>query len=52
MALAEGGCDFLGSIAQKLELADARSGQFFTPYDVSRLLAEMRSYGGVWVMTV
>jgi hypothetical protein len=41
MAVAEGGCDFLGSIAQKLELADARSGQFFTPYDVSRLLAEM-----------
>jgi len=41
MAMADGGCDFLGSIAQRLEIVEPRSGQFFTPYDVSCLLAEM-----------
>ena len=40
-AVAGGGEDFLGSVAGELELLDARAGQFFTPYPVSRLMAEV-----------
>lgn len=40
-AVAGGGCDFLGDVAGEIGALDGRSGQFFTPYHVSRLMAEM-----------
>jgi hypothetical protein len=40
-AIAQGGCDFLGSAATQMEVLNAGIGQFFTPYDVSRMIAEM-----------
>jgi len=41
IAVQEGGCDFLGQIVVELELSNEHMGQFFTPYDVSRMMAEM-----------
>ena len=41
LAVQEGGCDFLGQVVGELELLSGHMGQFFTPYDVSRLMAEM-----------
>jgi hypothetical protein len=41
LAVNAGGCDFLGSLATELELLDSKLGQFITPYEVSRLMAEM-----------
>ena len=41
LAVQEGGCDFLGQVVGDLELITGHMGQFFTPYDVSRMLAEM-----------
>ncbi len=35
------GCDFLGSAATQMEVLNAQVGQFFTPYDVARMLAMM-----------
>ena len=40
-AIEHGGCDFLGSVASQMEVLNARIGQFFTPYTVSRMIAEM-----------
>ncbi|MGO4855040.1 N-6 DNA methylase [Phaeovulum sp. W22_SRMD_FR3] len=40
-AIAPGSRDFLGEVAAELGALDASLGQFFTPYDVSRLIAEM-----------
>ena len=40
-ALNQGGCDFLGSVAGEIGALDAKLGQFFTPYNVSRLMAEI-----------
>ena len=40
-AIAQGGCDFFGEVATSMELLNAKLGQFFTPYDVSRMIAEM-----------
>lgn len=40
LAVAEGGCDFLGSVAGELGALDGRSGQFFTPFEVSRMMAD------------
>ena len=40
-AIAPGGRDFLGEVAGEIGALDARLGQFFTPYDTSRLIAEM-----------
>ncbi len=37
----EGGCDFLGQVVVELELSSQHMGQFFTPYDLSRMMAEM-----------
>lgn len=34
--------DFLGDIYQEMEFTNTRTGQFFTPYHVSRLLAKMQ----------
>jgi type I restriction-modification system DNA methylase subunit len=34
-------CDFLGEVFQQLELGNHWKGQFFTPFEVSRLLAAM-----------
>ena len=45
IALENGGCDFLGDIAGELELLDKRNGQFFTPYDISKLLAQISIMG-------
>lgn len=39
LALNEKGCDFLGEIAADIEVLDKKRGQFFTPYDVSKLMA-------------
>jgi len=41
LAVQEGGCDFLGQVVVDLELPNAHMGQFFTPYDVSRMMAEI-----------
>jgi hypothetical protein len=35
------GCDFLGCVAGDLEVLNAQIGQFFTPYDVARMMAMM-----------
>lgn len=40
-ALEIGGIDFLGSVSSQLEVLDSRQGQFFTPYPLSRMMAEM-----------
>jgi len=40
-AVQEGGSDFLGQVVGELELINGHMGQFFTPYDVSRMMAEM-----------
>ena len=39
MGLEVGLCDFLGSLYMSLELGDSWKGQYFTPYEVSRLMA-------------
>lgn len=36
-----GGCDYLGSVAGEVGALDGRLGQFFTPYEVSRMMAEI-----------
>ena len=41
LAVQGGGCDFLGQVVVELELPNQHMGQFFTPYDVSRMIAEM-----------
>ncbi|WP_299846403.1 N-6 DNA methylase [uncultured Paracoccus sp.] len=41
LAIAGGGVDFIGEVAGAIGALDARLGQFFTPYEVSRLMAEM-----------
>lgn len=41
LAVQQGGCDFLGQVAGELELISGHMGQFFTPYDVSRMIAEL-----------
>jgi hypothetical protein len=41
LAVQEGGCDFLGQVVGDLELINGHMGQFFTPYAVSRMIAEM-----------
>lgn len=41
LALGQGGCDFLGLVAAEIGMLDARMGQFFTPYDISRMIAEI-----------
>jgi hypothetical protein len=41
LGLEVGMSDFLGSLFMALELGDAWKGQFFTPYDISRLMASM-----------
>lgn len=44
LALSEignGGCDFLGMVAGEIGALDSKLGQFFTPYEVSRLMAEI-----------
>lgn len=41
MALSEGKGDFLGSIYMGLEISQDRSGEFFTPYPVSLMMAKM-----------
>ena len=40
-AIAQGGGDFLGSVASQMEVLNAKIGQFFTPYEVSRMRATM-----------
>lgn len=37
----KGHCDYLGAIASELEALNAHAGQFFTPYDVCRMMAEI-----------
>lgn len=41
LALDKGGCDFLGEIAGEIGALDKRNGQFFTPYDISKLMASI-----------
>lgn len=40
-ALHKKGCDFLGEIAGEIEALDKKNGQFFTPYDVSKMMAHI-----------
>lgn len=41
-----GGIDFLGTVAGQMEILDTKyAGQFFTPYQVSRMMAEMTLQG-------
>ncbi|WP_299846877.1 N-6 DNA methylase [uncultured Paracoccus sp.] len=40
-AIAGGGIDFIGQVAAEIGALDAGLGQFFTPYEVSRLMAEI-----------
>lgn len=41
VGLEAGMCDFLGSLYMSLELGDAWKGQYFTPYELSLLMAKM-----------
>lgn len=41
LALEEGKQDFLGQCYMAMEISDARRGQFFTPYEVSLLIARL-----------
>ncbi|PCI98732.1 MAG: hypothetical protein COB14_07490 [Alphaproteobacteria bacterium] len=41
LALEIGGCDFLGEISAELECLDKRNGQFFTPYHLSKMMAQI-----------
>ena len=41
LAVQDGGCDFLGQVVGDLGMVTGHMGQFFTPYDVSRMIAEM-----------
>ncbi|MEO1139399.1 MAG: N-6 DNA methylase [Pseudomonadota bacterium] len=43
--IGNGGIDFLGEVAGEFGALDGRMGQFFTPYPVSRLMAEMNLQG-------
>ncbi len=47
MALQERPGDVLGTVFQELELGNKDRGQFFTPYDLSRLIAEMSLDGKI-----
>ncbi len=40
-AMNEKGCDFLGEIAGEIGALDKKNGQFFTPYDISKLMASI-----------
>lgn len=40
-SIAAGGLDFMGQVAGELGALDSGLGQFFTPYELSRLMAEM-----------
>lgn len=42
LSLKNGGCDFLGEIAGDINALDKNSGQFFTPYHVSKLMAKIQ----------
>ncbi|MCX8967026.1 SAM-dependent DNA methyltransferase [Erwinia psidii] len=37
-----GPCDFLGSVFMSLEMGDAGRGQYFTPWDVASLMAQLQ----------
>lgn len=41
MGLEEKPCDFLGSVFMELDLGSSQIGQFFTPYEVSLLMAKL-----------
>ena len=41
LGVQDGGCDFLGQIVGDLGMVTGHMGQFFTPYDVSRMIAEL-----------
>jgi len=43
--ISNGGADFLGEVAGEMGALDGRMGQFFTPYPVSRLMAEINLQG-------
>ena len=45
MGLEAGMCDFLGSLYMSLELGDAWKGQFFTPYEICRVMAAISVSG-------
>lgn len=40
-AVKDGGVDFLGKVSGELEVLDSDKGQFFTPYEVSKMMAAM-----------
>lgn len=40
-AVKEGGVDFLGAVSSEMEILNSRIGQFFTPWNVTRMMAKM-----------
>ena len=44
-AIHTGGIDFLGTVAGEIGALDARLGQYFTPYEISRMMAEINLTG-------
>lgn len=40
-------CDVLGRLYMELELGNERLGQFYTPYDIAQLMAEMQQIDSV-----
>lgn len=42
VALNEHPCDFLGEVLSELELHNSNAGQFFTPFNVSRMMARIQ----------
>lgn len=45
MAMQYTGHDFLGEVASEMELLNKGTGQFFTPYNVAKLMAKMTFHG-------
>lgn len=41
-AMMDGGMDFLGTVAGEIGALNERAGQFFTPFEVSRMMAQMQ----------
>lgn len=45
LGLSNGNCDFLGEVAGELGVLDAKLGQFFTPYHISKMMAQINLVG-------
>lgn len=45
MALEAERCDFLGSVFMELNMGEKYRGQFFTPWDIARMMASLQLHG-------